>query len=62
MFAERADVVIMCVAGHDVRKTAPPKQKWGEFQRSSVPMKSSGDTGASRSGGPKPMELGTASR
>ena len=32
------------------------------FQRSPVPMRSSGDAGASGSGGPEPMELGTASR
>ena len=62
MFAERTDAVITHVAGHDVHRVAPQKQKWGNFQRSPVPMKSSGDTGASGSGGPEPMELGTASR
>ena len=62
MFAERADAVIMHVGDHDVRRAALQKQKWGNFQRSLVPMKSSGDTNASGSGGPEPMELGTASR
>ena len=62
MFAERADTVITCVAGHDVRKAASQKSKWGNFQRSTVPMKSSGDASTSGIGGPEPMELGTASR
>ena len=62
MYAERADAVIMHVAGHDTCKAAPAKQKWGQYQCTLVPTKSSGDTGASGSGGPKPMELGTASR
>ena len=43
-------------------KIAPPKQKWGNFNRSPAPMRNSGDAGASGSGGPEPMELGTASR
>ena len=58
MFAEHADAVITCVAGHDARKAAPHKQKWGNFQRLPAPMRSSGDAGASGSGGPEPMELG----
>ena len=62
MFAERADAVITRIAGHDVRKVASQKWKWGNFQRSTVPMKSNGDTSTSRIGGPEPMELGTASR
>ena len=62
MFAERADAVITRVAGHDVRKTASQKSKWGNFQRSTAPMKSSGDASTSGMGGPEPMELGTASR
>ena len=62
MFAECADAVITHVAGHDARKTVPPKQKWGNFNRSPAPMRNSGDAGASGSGGPEPMELGTASR
>ena len=42
-----------CVAGHDVRKTAAPqKQTWGQLQRSPVPMRNSGDAGASGNGGP----------
>ena len=47
MFAECANAVISRVAGHDARKTAPQKQKWGQFQCSPVPMRSSGDAGAS---------------
>ena len=62
MFAERADAVITRIAGHDARKAAPQKQKWGNFNRSPAPMRNSGDAGASGSGGPEPMELGTASR
>ena len=62
MFAERADAVITRVAGHDARKTVPQKQKWGHFNRSPAPTRNSGDAGASGSGGPEPMELGTASR
>ena len=62
MFAERADAVISHVVGHDVRKAAPQKQKWANFNRLRAPMRNSGDAGASRSGGPEPMELGTANR
>ena len=62
MFVERADAVITLVAGHDVRRAASQKPKWGNAQRSPAPMRGSGDTGASGSGGPEPMELGTASR
>ena len=62
MYAECVDAVITHVAGHDACKVAPPKQKWGQFQRSPMLMKSNGDTGASGSGGPEPTELGTASR
>ena len=61
MFAKCADTVITPVAGHDAHKTAPQKQKWVQFQCSPPPMRSSGDAGASGSGGPEPMELGTAS-
>ena len=61
MFTECTDVVITRVAGHNAHKVAPLKPKWGNFQRSPVPMKNSGDTSASESGGPEPMELGTAS-
>ena len=61
MFAERADVVITHVAGHDVRQAASQKPKWGNAQCSPAPTRGSGDTGASGSGGPEPMELGTAS-
>ena len=62
MFTERADAVITHVTGHDACKAAPQKQKWGHFNRSPAPMRNSGDAGASGSGGPEPMELGTASR
>ena len=62
MFAEHTNALIMYVAGHDVCRVAPQKQKWGNFQRSPIPTKSSGDTGALGSGGPEPMELGTATR
>ena len=62
MFAERANTVITRVASHDACKAAPPKQKWGHFNRSPMLTKNSGDAGASGSGGPEPMELGTASR
>ena len=31
MFAERADIVIAHVAGHNVRQAAPQEQKWGNF-------------------------------
>ena len=62
MFTECANAVITHVAGHDIRKAAPQKQKWSNFNRSPVPMRSNGDAGASGSGGPKPMELGIASR
>ena len=62
MFAECDGVMILRVAGHDACKAAPQKQKRGNFQRSPIPMKSSGDAGASGSGGPEPMELGTATR
>ena len=62
MFAECADAVISHVAGHDACKAAPPKKKWSNFHRSPALMRSSGDAGASGSGGPEPMELGTASR
>ena len=63
MFAKRADAVITRVCtGHDARKAVPQKQKEGHFNRSPVPTRNSGDAGASGSGGPEPMELGTASR
>ena len=62
MFAEHTDAVITHVASHDVHKVALQKSKWGNFQRSTVPMKSNGDTSTSGIGGPEPMELGTASR
>ena len=62
MFAERADAVITHVAGHDVRRAASQKPKWGNAQCSPAPMRGSGDIGATGSGGPEPMELGTASR
>ena len=62
MFAERADAVIMRVAGHDAQKTVKPKQKWGSFQWQPVPMKTNVEHNASGSGGPEPMELGTTSR
>ena len=62
MFAECADAVIMRITGHDARKVAPQKQKWGNFHRLPALMRSSGDAGASGRGGPEPMELGTASR
>ena len=39
MFTERADAVITRVASHDVRKAGSQKSKWGNFQRSIVPMK-----------------------
>ena len=61
-FAERADAVITHVAGHDAQKVAPQKTKWGYSQRLPVPIKTSGESSAHGSGGPKPMELGTASR
>ena len=62
MFAERADAIITRVASHDARtKLRLLKQKWGNFNRSPVPMRNSGDAGALGSGGPEPMELGTAS-
>ena len=54
--------MITHVAGHDVHRAALQKPKWGNAQRSPAPMRGSGDTGASGSGGPEPMELGTASR
>ena len=60
MFAERADAVITCIASHNACKVAPQKQKWGNFHRSPAPMRSNGDAGTSGSGGPEPMELGTA--
>ena len=62
MFAERADAVITRVAGHDARKPAQQKQKWGYSQRQPAPMKTSAEHGGQSSGGPEPMELGTASR
>ena len=62
MFAERADAVITRVAGHNAQKAAPLKQKWGYAQRQPVPMKTIGEHSAQGSGGPEPMELGTASR
>ena len=61
MFAKRADAVITHIAGHDARKIALQKQKW-EYSHQPVLMKNSGETSAQGSGGPKPMELGTASR
>ena len=61
-FAERADAVIMCVAGHNAQKAAPQKTKWGYSQHLPVPIKTSGESSAHGSGGPEPMELGTASR
>ena len=61
MFTERADAVITRVAGHDVHRAALQKPKWGNAQCSPAPMRGSGDIGASGSGGPEPMELGTAS-
>ena len=54
--------MIMCVAGHNVHRAASQKTKWGNAQCSPALMRGSGDTGASGSGGPEPMELGTASR
>ena len=63
MFAERANAVITHVAGHDARKTAPPEAKMGPVSTVRLcTMRNSGDAGASGSGGPEPMELGTASR
>ena len=61
MFAERADAVITRVAGHDARKPAQQKQKWGYSQRQPVPMKTSAEHSGQSSGGPELMELGTAS-
>ena len=61
-FAERADAVITHVAGHNAQKAAPQKTKWGYSQCSPVPVKTSGESNAHGSGGPEPMELGTASR
>ena len=61
-FAERADAVITRVAGHNAQKAAPQKTKWGYSQRLPVPIKASGESSAHGSGGPEPMELGTASR
>ena len=63
MFAERADAVITRVAGHNAQKTAPQKTKWGYAQRQPVQPKTGGEHSAQgSSGGPEPMELGTASR
>ena len=61
MFAEHANAVITHVTGHDVRRAASQKPKWGNSQRSPALMRGSGDIGATGSGGPEPMELGTAS-
>ena len=60
-FAKRTDAVITRVAGHNAQKAAPQKTKWGYSQRSPVPIKTSGESSAHGSGGPEPMELGTAS-
>ena len=57
-----ANVVITHIAGHDVHRATLQKPKWGNAQRSPAPMRGSGDIGAAGSGGPEPMELGTASR
>ena len=46
MFAERANAVIMRVAGHDAQKVAKQKQKWGYSQWQPVPMKTSGEHSA----------------
>ena len=62
MFTECADAVIAHIAGYDVHKVALQKSKWGNFQRSIVPMKSSGNTSTFGIGGPEQMKLGTASR
>ena len=62
MFAERADAVITRVAGHDAQKAAKQKQKWGYPPRQPASTPMGGEHRASGSGGPEPMELGTASR
>ena len=61
-FAERADAVITRVAGHNVQKSGPQKQKWGYSQRPPAQTQTGGGHTAQGSGGPEPMELGTASR
>ena len=61
-FAERADAVITRVAGHNAQKSGPQKQKWGYAQRPPAQTQTSGGQTAQSSGGPEPMELGTAGR
>ena len=61
MFAERADSVITCVSGQDTQKSWQKGYKGGLPQRQHTQVKSSGgETSASGSGGPEPMELGVA--
>ena len=60
-FAERTNAVITCVAGHNAQKAALQKTKWGYSQCSLVLTKTSGESSVHGSGGPEPMELGTAS-
>ena len=63
MFAERADAVIMRVSGQDTRKSWQKGYKGGPPQRQHTQVKSSGgETSASGSGGPEPMELGVVRR
>ena len=61
-FAERADAVITRVAGHNAQKDGPQKKKWGYAQRPPAQTQTSGGQTAQSSGGPEPMELGTAGR
>ena len=61
MFVERADAMITCVSGQDTWKSWQKGYKGGPPQQYQTQVKSRrGETSASGSGSPEPMELGVA--